>query len=378
MRLLIWLAAMIVNTIQSSPPYVFTTGDVLRCFRMYNNISNSMLAVGITPNCYLFYGSLRNIRSPRSRSLELHSPPGLETACKDKQAYIVRSYGDAQMMMIVVDRFGRRVRVQPALSKRPKYTKDQTGHLIYHYVNPKNRLGQFYSGNVDLGFTIGGFFYHRFRVLVYAVSHYVVRLYELRLEIGHNFITPYLKPLATPLPSLALPSMEIKIHFTKNNLYDGEQVLISRGKEAIIAHISAIVTGDITTVRRATEGDYESFHVTGINSIAALLCPNFDSVALFHSKVAQLDSDVFVLEMSTRRWVNPLHAHRRMSYPHAIRRMVRHQFFSKGWARALPIVAANVVILLVGTLVFLRLVGYYNREYNRRHLSLSHTFSITG
>ncbi|WKY05700.1 hypothetical protein Q1695_006137 [Nippostrongylus brasiliensis] len=156
--------------------------------------------------------------------------------------------------------------------------------------------------------------------------------------------------VATPLPSLALPSMEIKIHFTKNNLYDG----------------------------RATEGDYESFHVTGINSIAALLCPNFDSVALFHSKVAQLDSDVFVLEMSTRRWVNPLHAHRRMSYPHAIRRMVRHQFFSKGWARALPIVAANVVILLVGTLVFLRLVGYYNREYNRRHLSLSHTFSITG
>ncbi|PIO61153.1 hypothetical protein TELCIR_17332, partial [Teladorsagia circumcincta] len=31
----------------------------------------------------------------------------------------------------------------------------------------------------------------------------------------------------------------------------------------------------------------------------------------------------------------------RMSYPHAVRRMKQHHFFSKGWARALPIVVGS-------------------------------------
>ncbi|VDO22615.1 unnamed protein product, partial [Heligmosomoides polygyrus] len=67
---------------------------------------------------------------------------------------------------------------------------------------------------------------------------------------------------------------------------------------------------------------------------------------------------------------------KRMSYPHAVRRMKQHRFFSEGWARALPIVAANIIILLVGTLVFLRLVGYYNREYRRRRFSLEGSLSL--
>ncbi|KAK5986152.1 hypothetical protein GCK32_003220 [Trichostrongylus colubriformis] len=91
--------------------------------------------------------------------------------------------------------------------------------------------------------------------------------------------------------------------------------------------------------------------------------------------VKRMRPDIWMLPVSTRRWVNPLHAHRRMSYPHAIRRMKQHHFFSQGWARALPIVFGNILVLLVGTLVFLRLVGYYNREYRKRRFGADGSFS---
>ncbi|KJH43689.1 hypothetical protein DICVIV_10308 [Dictyocaulus viviparus] len=60
---------------------------------------------------------------------------------------------------------------------------------------------------------------------------------------------------------------------------------------------------------------------------------------------------------------------RRMAYPHAITRVKHHQFFSKGWKRAVPIMLSTIVLLLIGTLVFLRLVGYYRREYELRRSS---------
>lgn len=89
-----------------------------------------------------------------------------------------------------------------------------------------------------------------------------------------------------------------------------------------------------------------------------------------------------------------------MSYPHAVRRMKHHRFFADGWARALPIVlgkntlssfllllftclrlskltgvSANILLLLFGTVIFLRLVGYYNREQRRRRLGFDSSMS---
>ncbi|KAK6060947.1 hypothetical protein COOONC_01388 [Cooperia oncophora] len=214
--------------------------------------------------------------------------------CRDKKIFRIRSYGDTQDLVILVDRFGQRVRVQPALSKKPRYNSNDTGGTVWHYVNTRNRLEHFYSDSVDT--------------------------------------------VAEPKLQFVYPHPELKIlnyHKIVEDSREESQDSLSKSE----------------------------------------MCASFGEPFFFevHDDIAP---DEWMLVVSTRRWVNPMHAHRRMSYPHAIIRMKQHHFFSKGWARALPIVVANILILLVGTLVFLRLVGYYNREYRKRRFGTDTSFSV--
>ncbi|KAL6739877.1 hypothetical protein Aduo_013276 [Ancylostoma duodenale] len=283
-------------------------------------------------------------------------------------------YGDAQHLLIVVDRYGRRVRVQPALSRYRIPSGNNQTDAVVHWVDPRNRLQQFYSDPVNEAFTIAGFYYFKSRVLVYALSHYAVRFYDLRLHTTKNFITPYLELLADADLQLVLPH-RLRLYgqgFTS----DSDESLSVDVRHADIAPVSLplknLIYSSYSGFRPITGERAVDTHIQFIRwHYIRKAAGNFHLFDNHHNWSAGM----WMLDISNKRWVNPLHAHRRMSYPHAVRRMKHHKFFDNGWARALPIVLANILLLLFGTVIFLRLVGYYNRENRRRKFGLDSSMS---
>ncbi|XGW28818.1 hypothetical protein V3C99_008538 [Haemonchus contortus] len=374
--LVVSLTVQVSLALTAAPTTSISIGDLGECFakdeQVNSTTSNStyLMAFGITNNCYVYYGLVTEFWD-----IEKDLPGGDDKKCKDKEVFRVRTYGETQELIIVVDRFGRRVRVQPALSKKPFLHRNETnGTLwsVWHYVNTSNRLGQFYSDSVDRGFVIAGFYYFKSRVLVYAVSHYAVRFYDLRLHIGNNYITPYLDLVSEPPLRCLFPHPQMKIMRRNRTDPDSEEIILYQGDGQVYStHLKEVVALPFcnpSNSRRPISEERNPFSDDP-------KCSKFGQPLLFPLE-EKIRPDYWMLMVSTRRWVNPMHAHRRMSYPHAVRRMKHHHFFTKGWARALPIVVANILILLVGTLVFLRLVSYYNREYRKRRLGADSSFSV--
>ncbi|EYC10276.1 hypothetical protein Y032_0056g2653 [Ancylostoma ceylanicum] len=198
-----YTVAILISIARALPSIAYEKSSVGDPFSSLSVQHRSFFVLGLTPGCHLYCGNID--------SNKIYKPyvflEGFGDACKNKHPFIVRSYGEAQHMLIVVDRYGRRVRVQPALSRYRVPSGINETDAIIHWVDPRNRLQQFYSDPVDEGFTIAGFYYFKSRVLVYALSHYGVRFYDLRLHTKKNFITPYLELLAEPDLQLVLPHM---------------------------------------------------------------------------------------------------------------------------------------------------------------------------
>ncbi|KAK6748424.1 hypothetical protein RB195_001198 [Necator americanus] len=358
----LFLGAVVLFGASSKPQ------DPFSCFQ---HLKQDSMVLGLTPECFLYYGNVKAGKRYESTAfLERFGD-----ACRKKHAFIVRSYGEAQHMLVVVDRYGRRVRVQPALSKdliTPPSSYNKTD-VVIHFVDPRNRLEQFYSDTVDRGFVIAGFYYFKYRVLVFALSHYAVRFYDLRLHIGKKYITPHLELLSEPDLQLILPR-DFKV-FEGGVTSDSSESLtvdVQHGRGAPFSiSLKGLVFNSytgfrVTTAERKAQSSFQH----------RMHCPQKVGNFYFFKNSKKLRPDLWMLDISNRRWLNPLNSHRRMSYPHAIKRMEHRKFLARVWSAVLPIVSANVLLLLFGTVVFLRLVGFYNREHRRNKFVLDSSVNL--
>uniref|UniRef100_A0A158P9C3 Ankyrin repeat and fibronectin type-III domain-containing protein 1 n=1 Tax=Angiostrongylus cantonensis TaxID=6313 RepID=A0A158P9C3_ANGCA len=229
--------------------YGFNTEDVMMCFRTKNE-PNGIMVMGLTQNCYVFYGIMPDVHNLSDyRILDLKSDSA--TACREKQVFLVRAFGDEQTMIILVDRFGKKVRVQSAF-----------------------------------------------------------RFYDLRIHARRSYITLYLEFLSQPDLQLILPRMDLKIVQNRTSLVDSSLVVLQQGGSFLSTPLKNIVFKSNENVRP----------VLGINRLSldifdrsvALACAAVRPVLSFGN--VNKTAEEWVLDISTRRWVNPMNAHRKVLF----------------------------------------------------------------
>ncbi|KAK5971640.1 hypothetical protein GCK32_012457, partial [Trichostrongylus colubriformis] len=216
-----------------------TLEDFLRCFNDPNMIKPhttnyfeykrvrkdepAMRVIGITPDCFVYYGWLHDIVNPNAEAKHLRTTrqEDLSGQCADFYPFIIRTEGKKEQLIIGVKRAGRRMLVQSLGKKDLVVLESDKGVLVWSEINPKSKHEQFLSNEFPPDFTFDTFKNLLYRIFLLGRSSKGARILELKVFMDDNknifpFITSrvlHVDPiLHAPLHGVALVATH-NIHY---------------------------------------------------------------------------------------------------------------------------------------------------------------------
>ncbi|WKX89380.1 hypothetical protein Q1695_008771 [Nippostrongylus brasiliensis] len=355
----------------------------------------AMRVVGITPDCFVYFGWLHQIMSGKSHKADIGRGIALEhNLCEETKPFLVRTEGVKKLLFVGVKRFGRRVLVQ-SLTRYNSILNSSHGSLIWIKMNPRARQEQFISNEFPPGFVMQAMNNLLYRIFIAGYTLSSVKLLELKIFIDKN---GNLIPLITSKEHEIDPVIHAPIYgMHMVAAHDIRYQVSSKSsgfifvRQETIRHIPQfgqyiamrVPIETIVTQTPDFEFDGHSYRTSNFTVYQNQLCNdllgNFMIFTLFTTTGYNWTHDTlhaaeFALwKTSTHRFFNSFRSHRRMAYPHAIHRPIRRQIF-RTWIRSLPLILMNFLFL---ALIFfgIECAVHMHEKKKARRTGLSRSFS---